>query len=469
MLCWNVRGINATRKWDSIKNKVTEANCDVVCFQETKKDSFDQAFIRKVLPTNFDAFLFVPSVGASGGLLVAWKSAFFDGLLKFANGSSLDVHFISRHNDSSWTLMNVYGPCTPEGKIEFTSWLKSVEIQKEEDWIILGDFNLYRYPKNRNRPGADVAEMFLFNSTISFLGLTEIPLQGRKFTWSNMQNPPLLEKLDWVFTSSSWDLSFPETSCKALALETSDHYPLVISISTNIPKAHIFRFENCWIHRPGFQDLVSQSWSTPTFLDDKARNISRKFKSLKGVLKSWSHSFSSLKLCIVNISLTIHFLENLENYRDLSLEEWNFREILREKLLSLLELQRIYWKQRGSVKWVTLGDTGTKFFHANATIKHRRNIITKLVTDEGELYSTHADKELIIWQSFRQRLGLTEFNDMLFDLPSLIQEQTNLAWLEDQFTTSEIDDVVKMLPNDKSPGPDEFSQEMLAHHQKGLL
>jgi len=38
--------------------------------------------------------------------------------------------------------------------------------------------------------------MFMFNSTISHLRLTDIPLEGRKFTWSNMQNPPLLEKLD---------------------------------------------------------------------------------------------------------------------------------------------------------------------------------------------------------------------------------------------------------------------------------
>lgn len=75
-------------------------------------------------------------------------------------------------------------------------WIKSVDIDQEEDWIILGDFNMYRYPENRNMPGADIANMFMFNNIISFLGLIEIPLHGRKFTWSNMQTPPLLEKLD---------------------------------------------------------------------------------------------------------------------------------------------------------------------------------------------------------------------------------------------------------------------------------
>jgi hypothetical protein len=46
----------------------------------------------------------------------------------------------------------------------------------------------------------------------------------------------------------------------------------------------------------------------------------------------------------------------LEEFRDLSIEERNFRAILREKLLALLEQQRIYWKQRGAIKWATLGD-----------------------------------------------------------------------------------------------------------------
>lgn len=90
----------------------------------------------------------------------------------------------------------MYGPGTSEGKIEFTSWIKSLDIPTEENWIIMGDFNLYIYPKNRNREGADINDMFLFNSTISYMGCSDIPLQGQRFTWSNMQQIPLLEKLD---------------------------------------------------------------------------------------------------------------------------------------------------------------------------------------------------------------------------------------------------------------------------------
>jgi len=239
-------------------------------------------------------------------------------------------------------------------------------------------------------------------------------------------------------------------------MEVSDHCSLVISISTDLAKPHTFRFENFWVLRQGFQSIVTDNWSLHAPHVDKAQNISRKFKNLRAALKVWSSSFSNLKLTIENLSLTI-----LEEYRDLSLEEWNFRDILREKLLSLLEQQRIYWKQRGSVKWVTLGDVVTEFFHANVTIKHRRNLIAKLVTEQGEVVTSHHDKEVQIWHSFKDRLGVTEYNEMLFDLSSLMQEHPNLNWLEDQFTTNEIDEVVKMLPNDKSPGPDGFTNEFI--------
>lgn len=196
------------------------------------------------MPPSFNEFLFVPSIGASGGLLVAWNSQLLVGSTRLISGSAIAVDLISKIDGSEWTVLNVYGPCTDEGKKEFTDYLKSITIPDNEEWIIMGDFNLYRTSENRNREGANIGDMFLFNSMISHMELTEIPLHGKRFTWSNMQQPPLLEKLDWVFTNNSWTLTYPETSCSALSMEVSDHWPLVVTISTDVPKVAIFRFEN---------------------------------------------------------------------------------------------------------------------------------------------------------------------------------------------------------------------------------
>lgn len=79
IMTWNVRGINSAWKWDPIKNKIINVLCDIVCLQETKKDNFDNQFIKKICPGNIDAFEFLPSVGSSGGILMAWNSRLFEG------------------------------------------------------------------------------------------------------------------------------------------------------------------------------------------------------------------------------------------------------------------------------------------------------------------------------------------------------------------------------------------------------
>jgi exonuclease III len=99
IMCWNVRGINARTKWNAIRDKVVDSSCDVVCFQETKKEVFDINFHKNVCPPSFDKFEFLPSLGASGGMLIAWKSSLFRGQLIFSNSFALSVEFSSLHND----------------------------------------------------------------------------------------------------------------------------------------------------------------------------------------------------------------------------------------------------------------------------------------------------------------------------------------------------------------------------------
>lgn len=195
VLCWNIRGINAENKWESIRNKILESNCDIISIQETKRDFFDLGYIRKFCPMSFDDFCFLPSTGASGGILVAWKSSIFAGHMVFQNRFAILVEFSSNHNSEPWILSSVYGPCDNEGKGEFMQWFENVQMPDELNWLVVGDFNLYRKPEDRNRDGANIGDMLLFNSAISALGLVEIPLHGRKYTWTNKQQPPLLEDL----------------------------------------------------------------------------------------------------------------------------------------------------------------------------------------------------------------------------------------------------------------------------------
>lgn len=162
-------------------------------------------------------------------------------------------------------------------------------MHDDTDWLVLGDFICTRYPHNRSREGGNTNDMMLFNEEINNLALVEIPLKGRRFTWSNMQEAPLLEKLDWCFSSVAWTLTYPATYALPLAKTTSNHTPIMIKIATSIPKTNICRFENCWLEHHQFKEVVKELWDQDVNESDSAKTIA-KFKRLGKGLKIWSRS-----------------------------------------------------------------------------------------------------------------------------------------------------------------------------------
>ena len=111
MLCWNVWGLNSESRQLAVKKKIDESGCSVICLQETKCMHIDQRFLRKFYPRRFDNFAYVPSVGASAGIVVIWNSSFFDGRLIEANPYGVIDEFYSKHTSEVWTLVSVYGLC----------------------------------------------------------------------------------------------------------------------------------------------------------------------------------------------------------------------------------------------------------------------------------------------------------------------------------------------------------------------
>jgi hypothetical protein len=223
-----------------------------------------------------------------------------------------------------WYLTNVYGPTIPEERANFTNWLMNIDASIMNLWMILGDFNLMRSPENRNREGGDVNNMLLFNRIISHLDLVEIPLKGRAFTWSNMQNYPLLERLDWIFTCAHWTTTFPVTFATPLAKLSSDHIPIKIQIGTSIPKAQIFRFEEFWLDFEGFTDTVQSHWQQARHFTNSAQDLSARMKSLRHGLKNWSKNLSKLNKVIESCSYILAIIDGLEDQRTLSIQEANF-------------------------------------------------------------------------------------------------------------------------------------------------
>jgi hypothetical protein len=112
-----------------------------------------------------------------------------------------------------------------------------------------------------------------------------------------------------------------------------------------------------------------------------------------------------LKETIAHLNALISLLDALENFRDLSVLESNFRKSMKKHLATKLAQQLAYWKQRGKIKWVTLGDENSRFVHSMASTQKRRNHVASLVNSAGDYVSDHTEKASLILQAFKERLG----------------------------------------------------------------
>jgi hypothetical protein len=100
-----------------------------------------------------------------------------------------------------------------------------------------------------------------------------------------MQHNPLLERLDWVFTSTTWTYEFPNTLSFPLSRLGSDHIPIHVQIGTYIPRANLFRFENYWINFVRFLDTVKINWDSSAYKSDSGFMLNGKFMKLRYGLK----------------------------------------------------------------------------------------------------------------------------------------------------------------------------------------
>jgi hypothetical protein len=111
-----------------------------------------------------------------------------------------------------------------------------------------------------------------------------------------------------------------------LSRDISNHTPCLVSISTDISKAKVFRFENYWLLLEEFMQVMEHGCNVPINQSNKVKMVTAKLKNLRRVLRAWQGQLSNLNTTINNNKVMLSFLDMIEESRDLTLEEWNFRK-----------------------------------------------------------------------------------------------------------------------------------------------
>lgn len=132
-----------------------------------------------------------------------------------------------------------------------------------QPWLLAGDFNAimalkeYRGPSN-----LDLNSISDFAAFHSATDLQEFSTSGGTFTRTGVRRGgSVWKKLDRAFFNMSWLQYFNVGYVELLRRVTSDHNPMllrVVSSSTTGPKS--FRFQEMWLSRPDFLEVVRGDW-----------------------------------------------------------------------------------------------------------------------------------------------------------------------------------------------------------------
>ena len=387
---WNVRGLGDQDKCTDILSELISINPHIALLQESKLETLPDQKLRSFMPRHLDQVFSLPDVGSAGGTISAVNPSFFQ-VISFSHLSfSSTLILRSSMSDQNIAITNIYAPSSRALKQEFLNELLLIAQPDNSPWLLVGDFNLLRFPSDKNNAAFRQAEANAFNQTIDDLALIELPLLDRQFTWSNNRNTPTLERIDSAFFNLAWANAFPNSSLTSLTRFMSDHVPLIITVTTTIPRSNFFKFEPHWAQLQPCRDTVSSIWATiqPTSLLNAGASLASWLKQTRATLKKWASSRVPAPLRESRCKIAISALDLVEESRPLSRPEQLTRQIIVSLLKSTILEKVSYWKWRAKVSRAIHGGENSRFFHMSASHRMRRNKIFSL-TQDGSTFTSH--------------------------------------------------------------------------------
>jgi hypothetical protein len=181
------------------------------------------------------------------------------------------------------------------------------------------------------------------------------------------------ERLDRFFANDLWRDMFRFAKVDNLGFFSSDHRPILLNSNPDVPflrnSGDSFRFEPYWLKEDDYNNVVKSAW-TEVVSPDPATNLSMKLKWCASKLSGWSKE--RFRNFGKQIEVKKREIERLYRATGKPGVMENIK-LLESEMEGLLEREEIFWKQRSRIDWLQAGDRNSKFFHAKATARKRKN------------------------------------------------------------------------------------------------
>lgn len=172
---------------------VRKHKVDLLLLQETKICRDVENVIFNVWGSRGCEWEWVPSDGASGGLIAIWRESSLGKLDAMKSPRALCNKFISLVDNFSWSVANIYRPNEEQERWGFCYILSTLHASWDVPWCFGGDFNMIGFAHERRGGRVVHRSMERFSRFIKDNELIDLPL---KFTWSNNQVSAMFNRID---------------------------------------------------------------------------------------------------------------------------------------------------------------------------------------------------------------------------------------------------------------------------------
>lgn len=230
----------------------------VLFLMETKHQ--DEDLFKLFRNTELTNHFTVPPVGLAGGLSLSWKDEIHVEIL-FSSANIIDTRIEARGTFSFVSF--IYDAPKATDRPAFWSKLTELGSERDESWLITGDFNdLLDNSEKVGGPTRWEGSFLSIRSFVSQMGLWDLPHSGNHLSWRGTRYSYFIQsRLDRAMANSSWFERFPAGRCEYLRFEGSDNCSIVIhfDVSTRKNKG-LFMFDQRLKDKPEIRDIVGDQW-----------------------------------------------------------------------------------------------------------------------------------------------------------------------------------------------------------------